>query len=112
MKKTILAALLLPSLWIMQSCDDPQTANKYNHETTVDAMGLHFIETADEAGHTEIRASKVAEKVSSNPRVVGFAKMMIHDHAAAGQKLDSIKADELVHGGGVVNLEHREMIDS
>jgi putative membrane protein len=112
MKKLILSALLVPLLWLSQSCDDPKTANKNAAETTVDAMGLDFITTASEAGHAEIRASTVAENVSKNPRVIAFAKMMVADHSAAGAKLDKLKADELVQQPNEINADHVKMIDS
>jgi len=112
MKKTILLVLLLPLFWFSQSCDDPKNANKFNNETTVDVMGLHFITTASEAGHTEIKASTVAEGISQNPRIIAFAKMMITDHTAAGAKLDKLKAGELVHEPYTLNEDHVKMIDS
>jgi putative membrane protein len=112
MKKTILMFLLLPLFWFSQSCDDPKNANKFNNETTVDVMGLHFITTASEAGHTEIKASKVAESISQNPSVVAFAKMMITDHSAAGTKLDKLEDKELVHIPYTLNEDHLKMIDS
>ena len=112
MKKTILMFLLLPLFWFSQSCDDPKYANTLDNETTVDAMGLHFITTASEAGQTEIKASTVAQSISQNPRVVAFAKMMIADHSAAGIKLDKLKARELVHGPYTLNEDHVKMIDS
>lgn len=112
MKTRALFLLLLPMLYLMQSCDDPKNANKIDNETTVDVMGLHFISTAEEAGHTEIAAAKVAVNNSKNQQVVDFAKMMISDHTAAGEKLDHLKDVELVRGKFPINEEHQELIDS
>jgi len=112
MKTRVLILLLLPLLYLMQSCDDPKTAHKYDNETTVDVMGLNFIGSAAEAGHTEIRAAKIAVKVSTNPRVLSFAKMMIHDHTLAGEKLDNLKTRELISGPFASTEAHQEMVDT
>jgi len=112
MKTRVLILLLLPMLYVMQSCDDPKNANKIDNETTVDVMGLNFISNAEEAGHAEIEAAKVAVNNSKNQQVVDFAKMMIADHTAAGEKLNGLKANELVRGQFPVNEEHQELIDT
>jgi putative membrane protein len=112
MKTRVLFLLLLPMLYVMQSCDDPKNANKYDNETTVDVMGLNFISNAEEAGHTEIAAAKVAVNNSKNQQVVDFAKMMIADHTAAGEKLNGLKDWALVRGHFPVNEEHQELIDT
>ncbi|MFI5162573.1 MAG: DUF4142 domain-containing protein [Sphingobacteriales bacterium] len=112
MKKIILSSLLLSLLGLTQSCDDLKTSNKYNAETAVDVMSLHFITTAEAAGHTEMRAAMVAEDVSKNPQVMAFAKMMVADHAAVGAKLDTLKGIELVHQPYTLDEEHVKMIDS
>ncbi|HWD88287.1 MAG TPA: DUF4142 domain-containing protein [Mucilaginibacter sp.] len=110
-KSKLLIAALIPLLYLT-SCDDPKTANKYNMETTVDAMGLDFISNAAEAGHAEIAAAKVATQVSKNQKVVDFANMMISDHTAAGEKLHKVMDIELVKGPYPVSDEHKELIDS
>lgn len=113
MKRTQLLAFLLPAaIALLQSCDDPRTAKKYNQETTVDIMGLNFIGKFAEAGHTEIQAAHVAENVSKNPRVLDFAKMMIRDHTAAGLKLNNLKNWALVGGEFPVSQQHKLLIDS
>ncbi|MBS1531100.1 MAG: DUF4142 domain-containing protein [Bacteroidetes bacterium] len=110
-KSKLLIAALIPLLYLT-SCDDPKTAAKYNEETTVDAMGLHFISNAAEGGQTEIAAAKVAAQVSKNPKVVDFANMMITDHTAAGEKLHKLMDVELVKDSFPVSDEHQELIDS
>jgi putative membrane protein len=112
MKARLLFLLILPLLYLLQSCDDPKNANKIDNETTVDVMGLHFISTAEEAGHTEIAAAKVAVNNSKNQQVIDFAKMMISDHTAAGEKLNHLKDIELVRGKFPVDEKHQELIDS
>lgn len=112
MKTRVLILLLLPMLYLMQSCDDPKNAHKYDNETTVDVMGLSFISNAEEAGHAEILAAKVAVNNSKNQQVVDFAKMMVSDHTAAGEKLNALKERVLVSGQFAVNEEHQELIDT
>src|SRR5579863_4530554 len=112
MKTRALFLLLLPVLYLMQSCDDPKNANKYDNETSVDVMGLNFISNADEAGQAEIAAAKVAVNNSKNQLVVEFAKMMISDHTAAGEKLAKLEESELVRKQFAVNDEHKELIDT
>jgi putative membrane protein len=110
-KSKLLIAALIPLLYLT-SCDDPKNAAKYNMETTVDVMGMSFINAAAEGGHTEIAAAKVAAQVSKNPKVVDFANMMITDHTAAGEKLQKLMKVEFVSGSFPVNHKHTEMIDT
>jgi putative membrane protein len=111
-KTRILLAMLLPLLYLTQACDDPKTSKKYNNETAVDVAGLHFMENVADAGLTEIKAAKVAEKISTNPRVVGFAKMMITDHTAADAKLNKLRKVENVDATTDIDRAHEAMIDS
>ncbi|HTI61569.1 DUF4142 domain-containing protein [Mucilaginibacter sp.] len=112
MKKITLVTMLFPVLVLVQSCDDPLTANKYNNETAVDTPGHDFIKEAIEGSSTEIKASEVAESKATNPRVRAFAKMMVTDHTAALEKLKKLKAKELVKGPDQPDQQDQKMIDS
>jgi putative membrane protein len=95
----------------MQSCT-PSRARAYNARTNVNANGLAFIKGAHEGGLTEIEASKIAEKNSTNKSVTDFAAMMIKDHSDAGVELDTIADHKYVFLKDTVNLEHRTILDS
>jgi len=112
MKKLIFAAMLLPVLLFTQSCDDPKRANNYNNESGVDALGNNFIKGAIEGSNAEVKASKVAESRSTNPKVTEFAKMMINDHTSALEKLYKLKKKELVEGPYKLDQPHQKLIDS
>jgi putative membrane protein len=112
MKKKMLLVLLIPVIYFIQSCDDPRKAKNYNQETSVDQGGLSFIDNAMDGGRTEIKLSTVAQRVSQNPRVVGFAKMMISDHTQALEGLKKLQKKELVDPDNAISSSHKQMIDS
>lgn len=112
MKTKFLLALLVPALYVVSSCDDPKKANNYNQETTVDQSGLNFINTAIDGGRTEVKLSTAAARISQNPRIVHFAKMMITDHTKGIEDLKVLRKKELINPNDVLSSEHRKLIDS
>jgi len=112
MKTKILLALLVPALYVVSSCDDPKKANNYNQETTIDQSGFNFIKEAIDGGRTEVKLSAAAERISQNPRIVRFAKMMISDHTKGIEGLKEIRNKELVNHNDALSTEHKELIDS
>jgi putative membrane protein len=104
----MLAALATASI---QSCS-PDRAKAYNNRTNVDANGLAFIKGAHEGGLTEIEASKIAQKNSTNKEVTDFAAMMIKDHSEAGVEIDTLADHKYVYLRDSVNHEHKELLDS
>ncbi len=71
----------------------------YNNDTLIDENGSSFIKQGLEAGLTEIKAAKIAEINSKNPRIIGFAKMMVADHTLAGDELEKNSDQEQGFGG-------------
>lgn len=112
MKSKFLLALLVPVLYITQGCDDAKKAKNYNQETTVDQSALNFIDNAIDGGRTEIKLSTIAQRVSQNQEITGFAKMMIDDHTKAIAELKKIRKKELVNPDDMISPAHRKMIDS
>jgi putative membrane protein len=112
MKSKFLLALLVPVLYIAQGCDDAKKAKNYNQETTVDQNALNFIDNAIDGGRTEIKLSTIAQRMSQNQEVTGFAKMMIDDHSKAITELKKIRKKELVNPDDMISPAHRKMIDS
>ena len=112
MKKIALPAICVAAICLMNSCADPQRAKNFNNETQLDESALAFVKTAAEAGHTEIAASQVAEKNSTNPRVTGFAKMMVTDHTKAGIQLDTIASNNQADLPPRPSQKHQKTIDS
>ena len=112
MKKISLLVLMIPVLYAVQSCDDPKKAKNYNYETTVDQGGLKFIDNALDGGRTELRLSMAAERISNNPRVVNFAKMMVTDHMKALEGLKKLGKKELVSQNDGVSAAHKKIIDN
>lgn len=112
MKNLTPLCLLFAGVLALQACDDNQKAKNYNDKTLVDQQGLAFIKTANEAGLTEIKVSTLAETMSKNPRVIGFAKMMIADHTQAGKELTQLADKKLVDKSDSVKTEHQKTIDS
>jgi putative membrane protein len=112
MKKKMLLVLMIPVLYMIQSCDDPKKAKNYNQEATVDQSALNFIDNAMDGGRTEIKLSTVAQRISQNPRVLSFAKMMVSDHTGAIEELKKLQKKELVNPDDAISKPHRKMIDS
>lgn len=111
--KNLLYILLGVVLFATQACQDNKHTRLYNAKTLVDGEGLYFIRTGMEAGLTEIKAAKVAETNSKDPRIISFAKMMIADHSKAGDELKKIELDQnLTIGADAINATHKQKIDS
>ncbi len=90
MKKLLYLGAVTLSLISATACNDNRKAKNYNEKTLVDDMALSFIKKANEAGLTEIKAATVAKSKSQNPKVIGFANMMIADMRASGNCLHHI----------------------
>lgn len=112
MKRKMLLVLMIPVLYCLQSCDDPKKAKNYNQETTVDQGALSFINNAMDGGRTEVKLSMVAQRISKNPRVLSFAKMMVSDHLKAIEELKTLRKRELVNPDNEISASHQKMIDS
>jgi putative membrane protein len=97
MKSKYLLVLLIPALYTISSCDDAKKAKNYNQETTVDQSSLNFINTALDGGRTEVKLANAAERISQNPRIIGFAKMMVSDHTKGIEELKKLRKKELIN---------------
>ena len=112
MKKLIYPVLGLAMALSLQSCIDNWKAKYYNEKTLVDDGGIALIKNGLEGGMTEIAASQVAVKNSTNPQVVSFAKTIIADHTKADSTLKWMESDKLMTEKDTVSGEHQELIDS
>ncbi|MBV8390349.1 MAG: DUF4142 domain-containing protein [Mucilaginibacter sp.] len=112
MKNRLLLVLLVPAIYVMSSCDDPKKAKNYNQETMVDQSSLNFIDTAIDGGRTEVRLANEAERISHNPQIIRFAKMMVTDHTKGIEELKALRKKELVNPDDVLSPEHKKLIDS
>lgn len=104
-------AIALFAAFAIQSCTE-ERGNSYTSKTKVNADGLNFIKTAHEAGLTEIEASKIAKKNSTNSQVTAFADMMITDHEELGKDVDSLAKHKFVTVIASVNHDHKVILDS
>ena len=77
MKFTILAALTLAAPLALAASASPDTS---------------FYRTLAEGGMSEVDLGRLAVQNSNNPKVKDFAQMMVKDHSAANQKLESLAA--------------------
>jgi putative membrane protein len=103
------AAMLALSV---SSCMDNRRAKNYNDKTLADDEGLAFIKNGIEGGRTEIKASELAKKNSTNPRIISFADMMIADHTSATNELKNIQVAKLVDISPGITTDHQAKIDS
>jgi putative membrane protein len=67
-----------------------QTSQPAAAQTKLSAADQQFVQDASQAGATEIAASKLALKNSSDPQVRKFASQMIADHTKLARNLDVI----------------------
>ncbi|MCC8426737.1 DUF4142 domain-containing protein [Mucilaginibacter sp. UR6-11] len=95
-------------VFIMTSCKDKKRGKNYND--VIDESTSSFIKQGLEAGQTEIKASKIAEVNSKNSRIINFAKMMITDHALAGDELEKIAINNRIRGGDSISTDHQQFI--
>jgi putative membrane protein len=113
MKKLLYLGAVTLFLISATACNDNRKAKNYNEKTLVDDMALSFMKKANEAGLAEIKAATVAKSKSQNPKVIGFADMMIADHTMANKELNQIADKKYVaHEDEVISQEHQMMIDS
>jgi len=110
MKKLIHLVLGGIVLFAVSSCQDNRHAKNYNDKTLADDGGLYFIKGGLEGGLTEIKASQLAKKNSTNPRIISFASMMINDHTKAGTELKNIEAAKMVDAHDTISMEHQQKI--
>ena len=103
---------LLAFVMALQACNDNKKAKNYNYKTLVDQQGMQFIQTADEAGLTEIKASNVALKNSTNQRIISFANMMVKDHTKVGNELKSLAKSQYVDETDTIKMAHKKAINS
>ena len=55
-----------------------------------------FYRTLAEGGMTEVDLAKLAEQKTENPKIKEFAAMMVQDHTAANEKLESLASSKRV----------------
>ena len=79
MKFTILATLTLVAQLALAASISPDSS---------------FYRTLAEGGMTEVDLGRLAEQKSNDPKVKEFAAMMVKDHSAANQKLESLAASK------------------
>jgi len=112
MKNLAFAFVLLGIVWFALSCEGTKRAKNFNDKTNVDAEGISFMRSANEAGLIEVKASALAESMSKNPRIVKFAKMMMGDHSQIGEELSGIAKDKFVDLADTLTIAHQKTIDS
>jgi putative membrane protein len=110
MKNLTYVALVAVLLFSVQACSDRKGRN-FNQKAQED-NNLTFVKTAAESGTAEVALSKLAVKNSTNPQILGFAKMMIADHTAAGNELKAIAADQKITATDSLDKPHQLLVDS
>ena len=119
---TIFSSIAVCAVFSMFACQSPSSSKTYTDSTgairqepdntrmdpntpttadpargaqgTVDDKTFSFMKDAAEAGMAEVEIAKLAKDRALNPRVKNFAEMMINDHSAANNKLQTIARDK------------------
>jgi len=110
MKKVVYLLLGVAGMFCAQSCMDNRHAKNYNDKTLADEGGISFIKSGIEGGLAEIKASGLAKANSTNPKIIGFAVMMIDDHTKAGNELKKIEAAKMIDAHDTISMDHQKMI--
>jgi putative membrane protein len=63
-------------------------------QTKLSASDQQFVQDASQAGATEIAASKLALKNSSDPQIKKFAQQMVTDHTKLARSLDVVASSK------------------
>jgi putative membrane protein len=109
MKNIICSLSAMMVVFVMSSCmDNNKRPKNYNH--LIDEGSVAFIQQGLEDGQAEIEASKVAQSVSKNRRVVNYAIMIVKDHAAMGDELQKIAINNKIRGGDSISTAHQQNI--
>jgi putative membrane protein len=109
MKNIIRLLSLMMVVFVMSSCmNNTKRPKNYNH--LIDDGSVAFIQQGLEDGQAEIEASKVAQSVSKNPRILSYAKMIVTDHAAMSDELEKIAINNKVRGGDSISADHKKNI--
>ncbi len=111
MRKFSLALAVVIGALAVQSCTEGR-GKSTSFKVKVDINGLNFIKGAHEGGLTEIAASQIAKKNSTNAEVTGFADMMLKDHADIQKDVDELAASKFVMVVDSVNHDHKVILDS
>jgi putative membrane protein len=106
MKKLSLMMMFVLTAWMFQACNNAgKTDSKENADSAntvkdtstsgttgiaVDKGDAKFAVDAANGGLTEVAAAKIAEQKATNPKVKGFADMMVTDHGKANEALIAI----------------------
>jgi putative membrane protein len=110
MKNTLCSLSAMMVMFFISSCMNNKPAKNYNH--LIDEGSVAFIQQGLEDNQAELKASKIAQSVSKNPRVLSFSKMIILDHASAGDELEKIGINNKVRGGDSISVAHQKNINS
>lgn len=98
----------LMMLLMMAACVNNKPARNFNN--MVDENAGSFIKQGLEAGQTEIKASKIAETISKNARVISFAQMVIMDHTAINDDLQKMAIANKIAAADSVSAAHQATI--
>jgi len=117
-KKTIISlmcmsacALMTAAPPIVRSADAEPMQPSGALEMVLSEEPKDFFETAASANMLEIEASKLAQTKSSNADVQAFAKTMIKDHTAAGEKLAKLATSKKIVLPTELLKRHQMMLD-
>jgi putative membrane protein len=104
-------ALMAAAPPVVRSADNTPMEPSAAVEMMLSEDPKDFYESAASANMLEIEASKLAETKSSDPEVKAFAKMMMKDHTAAGQKLGKLATSKKVVLPTELLKRHQMMLD-
>jgi putative membrane protein len=112
MNKKYLFVLALPVFCLLFSCHNSQNNNTAAQEVPIDKTGIAFIKGASELNQADIKAATAAENSSKNPRVIGFAKMILKDHGNTLSKLNDLKSQASVTENYESDASQKKLVDS
>jgi putative membrane protein len=86
-------------------------ASKASGSTQLSASDKKFMETAADAGMTEVEAGKLAQSKASSADVKSFGSRMVDDHTKANDKLKAIAGEKNVTLPSGPSKAHQAALD-
>ena len=119
MKKTLLAAALLASVFVLPSCGNDENAsnkmaedqNEQKFDSTDMKRDAEFAMKAASGGMMEVELGNMAAMNGVSPQVKEFGKNMVADHSKANEELKSAAAAKNITLPSVPDADMQKKID-
>lgn len=110
MKRLIYMLSIVAVAFAVSSCMESRKPRNFNH--LIDDGSVAFIQHGLESSQADLEASKIAQSVSKNRRVLAFANMIIANHDTVTDGLEKIAINNKVRGGDSISIANQNNIST